>query len=160
MTHTVSLIGCGRISFKHIEAFIENSDIMKMSSACDPVITRAEEKAKEYQTNVSCAAVKVYRDYRKMLEDSKPDIVTVAAESGKHKTIAIDCLNAGCHVICEKPMALSTQDADEMIEAAQRNNRKLAVCFQNRFNGPIQKLRSALEAGRFGKILHGMAQIR
>ena len=160
MTHTVSLIGCGRISFKHIEAFIENSDIMKMSSVCDPVIARAEEKAKEYRTNVSFEAVKVYRDYRTMLEDSKPDIVTIAAESGKHKTIAIDCLNAGCHVICEKPMALSTQDADEMIGAAQRNNRKLAVCFQNRFNAPIQKLRSALEAGRFGKILHGMVQIR
>jgi predicted dehydrogenase len=87
-------------------------------------------------------------------------VVTIATESGKHKEIAIACLHTGCHVICEKPMALSTKDADAMNEAAQKAGKKLAVCFQNRFNAPVQKLRAALEAGRFGRILHGMVQIR
>ena len=95
-----------------------------------------------------------------MLAERKPDIVAIAAESGKHKEIAVDCLNAGCHVICEKPMALSTHDADAMNEAAKKAGKKLAVCFQNRFNAPVQKLRVALEAGRFGRVLHGMVQIR
>jgi len=90
----------------------------------------------------------------------QPDIVTIATESGKHKAIAIDCLNAGSHVICEKPMALSTSDAQEMIDCAKKNNKKLAVCFQNRFNAPIQKLREAYEKNRFGRVLHGMVQIR
>jgi len=95
-----------------------------------------------------------------MLDKQKPDIVTIATESGKHCEITVNCLEAGCHVIVEKPMALSTEDADKMISIARKNNKKLAVCFQNRFNAPIQRLRSALDGGRFGRVLHGMIQIR
>jgi predicted dehydrogenase len=157
MKYTVSLIGCGRISFKHIEAFVQNADTMTLISVCDSLRERAEEKARESRIGSDVA---VYGDYQKMLAERKPDIVTIATESGKHKPIAIDCLKAGCHVICEKPMALSTKDADEMISAAKRNHRKLAVCFQNRFNAPIQRLRTALDGGRFGKVLHGAIQIR
>ncbi|MDR2767637.1 MAG: Gfo/Idh/MocA family oxidoreductase [Treponema sp.] len=160
MKHTTALIGCGRISFKHIEAFVKNADKMILTAACDPVLSRAEEKAKEYRASLPGAGLAVYADYKQMLAESPPDIVTIATESGKHKDIAIDCLNAGCHVICEKPMALSTRDADTMNEAARRAGKKLAVCFQNRFNAPVQKLRAALEAGRFGRVLHGMVQIR
>jgi predicted dehydrogenase len=160
MKYTASLIGCGRISFKHIEAFAKNADKMVLTAVCDPVLGRAEEKAKEYQAHAMGSPVAVYTDYGKMLVNCKPDLVTIATESGKHKAIALDCLNAGCHVICEKPMALSTQDADAMIETAKRVGKKLAVCFQNRFNAPVQKLRTALEAGRFGRVLHGMVQVR
>jgi predicted dehydrogenase len=133
---------------------------MTLSAVCDPVIERAEKKAAEYRAGIPGAATRVYGDYRKMLAEAKPDIVAIATESGRHKDIALDCLDAGCHVICEKPMALSTRDADEMLSAAKRNNRKLAVCFQNRFNAPVQRLRAALDAHRFGKVLHGAIQIR
>jgi predicted dehydrogenase len=133
---------------------------MKLTAVCDPVIERAAQKAREYKKKFPDAGIKEFKDYRDMLAGEKPDIVTIATESGKHKDIAIDCLNAGCHVICEKPMALSTADADAMIAAAQRAGKKLAVCFQNRFNAPVQKLRTALEAGRFGRVLHGMVQVR
>ena len=155
-----ALIGCGRISFKHIEGFADNSDKLTLTALCDPVEERAKEKESEYRNNFPAAKTLIFTDYREMLSKLKPDIVTIATESGKHPEIAIDCLNAGCHVICEKPMALSTKDADNMIAAAKNNSKKLAVCFQNRFNAPIQRLRSALEAGRFGKVLHGMVQIR
>lgn len=158
--YTVGLIGCGRISFKHIEAFVKNRDSMKLIAVCDSEKKRAKEKAMDYNNSIPEVDVGVYQDYKKMLSELKPDIVTVATESGKHPEIAIACLNAGCHVIVEKPMALSTADADEMITAAVRNNKKLAVCFQNRFNAPVQKLRAALEGKRFGKMLHGMIQIR
>jgi predicted dehydrogenase len=160
MKYKTALIGCGRISFKHIEAIAKNADKMILAAACDPVVGRAEQKAREYQDRISGAEVAAYADHKTMLAESKPDIVTIATESGKHKEIAIDCLNAGCHVVCEKPMALSTQDADAMNEAAKKAGKKLAVCFQNRFNEPVQKLRAALEAGRFGRILHGMIQVR
>ncbi|MHB9294143.1 Gfo/Idh/MocA family oxidoreductase [Hollandina sp. SP2] len=133
---------------------------MRLMAVCDPVLDRAREKAGEYTKCCTHSDVRVYEDYRKMLAACKPDIATIATESGKHKSIIIDCLHAGCHVICEKPMALSTKDADAMNEAAKRAGKKLAVCFQNRFNPPVQKLRAALEAGRFGRILHGMVQIR
>jgi predicted dehydrogenase len=121
---------------------------------------RAEEKAAEYTKKIPGAAAQCFSDYKQMIAQTKPDIVTIAAESGKHPEIAVYCLNSGCHVICEKPMALSTKDACAMIDAAKRNNRKLAVCFQNRFNAPVQRLRAALDAGRFGRILHGSIQIR
>lgn len=158
---TVALIGCGRISFKHIEAYVKNSDIMTMVAACDPKVERAKAKADEYHKEMPVInEPSVFSDYRQMLTELKPDMVTVATESGKHADIVVDCLEAGCHVIVEKPMALSTTDADRMIATAKRNSRKLAVCFQNRFNAPVQKLRAARDAGRFGRLLHGMVQIR
>jgi len=158
----VCLIGCGRISHKHIEGFVKNADRMKLVATCDPLINRAQSKAAEYRQAMSRDGdpIGIYADYREMLEELKPDIVTIATESGYHARIAIDCLEAGAHVICEKPMALSTHDADAMIAASKKANRKLALCFQNRFNVPVQRARRALEAGRFGKLLHGMIQVR
>jgi len=158
--HSVALIGCGRISFKHIEAYVKNADVMRLVAVCDPVAEKAEAKAAEYRKASPDAEVSVYADYKRLLAERKPDIVTIATESGKHPAIAIDCLEAGAHVICEKPMALSTKDADAMISAARKADRKLAVCFQNRFNAPVRKLREARDAGRFGRLLHGMVQVR
>ncbi|MEL3911671.1 Gfo/Idh/MocA family oxidoreductase [Treponema pedis] len=160
MKHKIALIGCGRISFKHIEAFVSMQDTVEFVAACDPVSERAEEKKCEYQKSVADANVKVFADYKEMLKICKPEIVTIATESGKHKDIAVHCLKNGAHVICEKPMALSTADANEMIDTAKQNGKKLAVCFQNRFNAPVVKTREALENGRFGRMLHGMIQIR
>ncbi|PID65220.1 MAG: oxidoreductase [Gammaproteobacteria bacterium] len=167
MKYTIALIGCGRISFKHVEGFIDNIEKLTFVAACDPVEEKASAKVAEYLSqlnenvvNTDQLTIKVYSDYRKMLQECQPDIVTLATESGKHKAIAIDCLNAGAHVICEKPMALSTDDAQAMIDCAEKNNKKLAVCFQNRFNTPIQQLREAVEQQRFGRILHGMIQVR
>ena len=156
----IALIGCGVIGSKHIEGFIENVEKLTLTALCDPLQSRAEEKANEYKKKIPDADIAIFSDYREMLSKKRPDIVTVATGSGKHKEITLDCLNAGCHVICEKPLALSTKDADEMIGAAKKNNRKLAVCLQERFKAPIQKLRNAVESGRFGRVLHGMIQVR
>ncbi len=160
MMFKVALIGCGRISFKHIEAYQKNPGLFTMVAACDPRIERAEAKAAEYRKAFPQATVVCYADYREMLAVEKPDIVTLATESGYHAKIALDCFAAACHVICEKPMALSLKDADAMIAAANKAGKKLAVCFQNRFNAPVQKVRGAYEAGRFGRMLHGMVQVR
>ena len=156
----LSLIGCGRISFKHIEAVVKNADRLSLVAVCDPILDRAKEKKQEYKKAFPNASVSVYADYKHMLEIEKPDICAIATESGYHPRIAIDCLEAGAHVICEKPMALSIKDADEMIRTAKKYDKKIAVCFQNRFNAPVQKVRKALEAGRFGRMLHGSIQVR
>ncbi len=156
----IALIGCGRISFKHIEAFVFMKGRVQFVAACDPILERAEEKRLEYKKSLPNADVKIFADYKEMLKECKPDVVTIATESGKHKDIAVHCLKNGAHVICEKPMALSTSDAQTMIDTAKQNNKKLAVCFQNRFNAPVVKTREALEKGRFGKMLHGMIQVR
>jgi predicted dehydrogenase len=141
-------------------AFAENRKSMDLVASCDCVIRNAEIQAGEYKKLVPGSTVRCYADYKKMLQEIKPDIVTIAAESGKHAEMAIECLKAGTHVICEKPMALSTHDADAMIAVAKDTNKKLAVCFQNRFNAPVQQLRTAVDQGRFGRLLHGMIQVR
>jgi predicted dehydrogenase len=141
-----------------------------MVTACDPIQERALAAASGYMEAMRGARAiaphgdarqpAIYADYRVMLTEAKPDLVTIATESGRHAAIAIECLKAGAHVICEKPLALSIKDADAMIAVAKANGRKLALCFQNRFNAPVQRARKALEAGRFGKLLHGMIQVR
>ncbi|GMO34137.1 MAG: Gfo/Idh/MocA family oxidoreductase [Termitinemataceae bacterium] len=160
MRYKFALIGCGRISFKHIEAFAKNVEEIELVAVCDPIIEKSQKKVDEYKSFVPSAVVRMYDDYKKMLQEIKPDVITIAAESGKHTEIALEAIAAGCHVITEKPMALSSHDADLMIAAAKKANRKFGVCFQNRFNAPVQRLRKALDAGRFGRVIHGAVQIR
>lgn len=158
--YKIAILGCGRISHKHIKAVIENSNKIRLIAVCDLSRNHAENKAKQY-----CDALKpqvipeIYDDYKEMIDLEEPDIVSICTESGYHAEHAIYCMNKGKHVIVEKPMALSTKDADEMIAVAKKNNVKLCVCHQNRFNPPIQKLRKALESGRFGKLIAGNARI-
>ena len=147
-----AIIGCGRISYKHVEAFQKNASLVELVAVCDIDQKKAVEK--------SGGTAKVYTDYKKLLAEVKPEFVTIATWSGNHAQIAVDCLKAGAHVLVEKPMALSTNDADAMINTAKECNKKIAVCFQNRFNTPVQKTYEALKKGRFGKILHGAVQVR
>ncbi len=156
----IAIIGCGRISFKHVEAITNNNEEFDLVGVCDVVRERAEEKAAEYVSQSGKKAPVVFTDYKALLSEIKPDIVSLATESGYHPQIAVDCLEAGAHVICEKPMALSIKDADRMIQTAQKCGKKLAVSFQNRFNAPVVKTRKALEAERFGRMHHGMIKIR
>ena len=156
----IAIIGCGRISYKHVEAITENRSEIELTAVCDVVEANAISKKEEYiKTLGSNVEVKVYTNYKEMLESADIDMVAIATESGYHPEIAIDCMNSGKHVIVEKPMALSTQDADRMIECARKNNVKLCVSHQNRFNEPIQKLREAVDENRFGKLINGTARI-
>ncbi len=156
----IAIIGCGRISYKHVEAIIQNRAEIELTAVCDVVEANANAKRKEYLESLGeNIDIQVYTDYKKMLKEGNIDIVSIATESGYHPEIAIDCMNCGKHVIVEKPMALSTQDADRMINCARENNVKLCVNHQNRFNESIQKLRGAVEKNRFGKLVNGTARI-
>lgn len=156
----VAVIGCGRISYKGIEAIINNKETLQLVATCDPIEEKAIAKKDEYIEKLGKnATVNIYKDYKEMLEKEDVDIVYIATESGYHPEIAINCMNKGKHVIVEKPMALSIKDADEMIACAKKNNVKLCVSHQNRFNDAIQKLRKEVEANRFGKMVNGTARI-
>lgn len=154
-----AIIGCGRISYKHVEGLVNNLDEAVLVVTCDVIEEKAKEKAEEYKSKTGIE-VKTYTDYKKMIEEEDIDVVTIATESGYHPEIAIYCMEKGKHVVVEKPMALSTKDANLMIETAKKHGVKLAVCHQNRFNKPIQMLRKAVEENRFGKLINGMASIR
>lgn len=150
-----ALIGCGRISNNHIFAAIKNQ--LEIVGICDVVQSRVDQKATEHHLN---KLTRRYYDYREMLEKECPDFVAVCTESGKHSAIAIDCLDAGCNVLIEKPIALSIADADSIIDKVKRTGLKAGTCHQNRFNASIQRARREIDKGSFGKLLYGTAQIR
>ncbi len=150
-----ALIGCGRISPNHIEAAKQNA--LEFCAICDPLPERMTEKAEAFALPDS---VHHYTDYKALLTTEKPQLVAIATESGKHAAIALDCIAAGCHVIIEKPIALSIQDADAIIQAAEQAGVTVCACHQNRFNKSVQKIRQAMDEGRFGRLLHGTAHIR
>ncbi|WP_160670110.1 Gfo/Idh/MocA family oxidoreductase [Clostridium sp. C8-1-8] len=155
-----AIIGCGRISCKHVDAIAANKDEAILVCVCDLVKERAVSKAKQYKEECPLEQFpKVYSDYKEMIEKEQIDVITIATESGYHAEIAVYCMNKGINVICEKPMALSIKDADDMICCAEANNVKLAICHQNRFNSAIQLLRKAVEEDRFGKLISGTARI-
>lgn len=154
------MIGCGRISYKHIDGFIQNSDKIELVAISDPSEYKMDLRIEQYQEVIYSSKIQKYISYEEMIKNCDLDFVTITTESGTHRDISINCLNAGVHVIVEKPMALSTKDAQEMIDCAEKNNRKLAVCFQNRFNAPIIRTREAFEKGRLGRLLHSAVQIR
>lgn len=154
-----AIIGCGRISYKHVEALINNSEEAKLVAVCDIVKEKAISRKVMYEEAIYNANVMVYTDYKKMLQAEDIDVVAIATESGYHAKYAIDCLRKNKHVLIEKPMALSVQDADHIIALAKEKNKKVCVSHQNRFNPPIQKLRRAIEEGRFGRIINGTARI-
>lgn len=153
-----ALIGCGRISKNHIMAAAQNQEICELAAVCDPVLERAEQKAADYFEQTG-KKTKIYADYREMLQKEEIDCCAIATESGYHAEIALYCIGQGKHVLIEKPMALSTADAEKMIKEAKERGVTLGVCHQNRFNAPIQHLKKAVDDGRFGKLVNGTARI-
>ncbi len=151
-----ALIGCGRISPNHIVAAQHNR--LEIAALCDIDEKNMRDKILKFRLPSS---VKCFTDYKEMLSEVQPDLVAIATESGKHAQIALDCITIGhSNLIIEKPIALSLTDADSIIQAAQKEKVKVCACHQNRFNKSIQKIREAVEMGRFGKMLHGTAHIR
>lgn len=150
-----ALIGCGRISPNHIAAAVANQ--LEIVAMCDINPDNIVDKKLKFDLPDT---VKEYLDYREMLRKEKIDLIAIATESGKHAQIALECIEAGCNLIIEKPIALSLEDADEIIKKADEKGVKVCACHQNRFNKSIQKIREAVDKKRFGKLFYGTAHIR
>ena len=151
-----ALIGAGRISVNHIAA-VKALSALEFTGICDinPLqIDTAIQRANFHENIVR------YSDFRRLLDEQRPELVAIATESGLHAEIGEYCLSHGCHVIIEKPMAMSIRDADNLIKCAQKNCRVVAVCHQNRFNKSMQSIHDALSRGRFGHISHMAAHVR
>ena len=143
MSIKIALIGCGRIAQRHAE---HASTFGELVAVCDIEFQKAEALAAQY------SAVRAYSDIADLLHDGGFDVVSICTPNGLHAEHTIMALNAGCHVLCEKPMAISVYDCGEMIKAAERNNRRLFAVKQNRFNPPVAAVKKAIEDGVFGKI--------
>jgi len=150
-----ALIGCGRISPNHVVAAKNNG--LEIAGLADIDVENARDKVLKFDLNQN---VGIYTDYKEMLEKEHPELVAIATESGKHAQIAMDCLDYGCNIIIEKPIALSISDADAIINKGKEKGVKVCACHQNRFNKSIVEIRKAIEKKRFGKLLYGTAHIR
>ena len=139
-----AIVGFGRIGRRHAEHILRGANLL---AVCDiDVKTESEVKALP-------GSPKFFNDLNKMIS-SLPnlDIVSICTPNSLHAPQSILSLNHGLHVLCEKPMALSSFDCGEMIKAAERNNRRLFVVKQNRFNPPVAALKKVIDEGRLGAI--------
>lgn len=154
-TYKVGFIGCGGIANnKHFPALKRLEPRVSLEAFCDVIPERAEKGAKEYGTSDA----RVYTAYREMLEKEKLDIVHVLTPNRSHCEITVAALEAGCHVMCEKPMAATAADAQKMLDAANRTGKKLTIGYQNRFRSDVLYLKRACENGDLGEIYYAKAR--
>ena len=152
-----ALIGCGRIATNHIKAAVNNK--LNIVAVCD-VLPEAMEALLAKHGLEKDTSIKRYTDYKQMIAENDITLASIATESGIHAEIALHCIDNGINVIIEKPMAMSIDDAEEIIRRSEQKGVKVSACHQNRFNIAIQELRRAVEAGRFGKLSHGSIHVR
>src|SRR5690625_5281712 len=150
----VGIIGCGNIAFqKHLPSLGKLRDEVSLVGFCDIVKERADKAAAEYGVEEAT----VYEDYKKLLQDESIDVVQVLTPNVSHSYITVDALEAGKHVMCEKPMAINAKEAKEMVEAAKRTGKKLTIGYQNRFRSDSTLLKDACSTGDLGEIYFAKA---
>lgn len=149
----VGIIGCGGIANgKHMPSLAKVKNC-EMVAFCDLISERAEAAAKKFGT----PNAKVYTDYRELLKDAEIDVVHVCTPNRSHSFITVDALEAGKHVMCEKPMAINSAEAKKMLDAAKRTGKLLSIGYQNRFRDDSQYLKQEVEANTFGDIYYAKA---
>ncbi|WP_309120562.1 Gfo/Idh/MocA family oxidoreductase [Paenibacillus sp.] len=152
-TYRIAIVGCGGIANgKHMPSLSKLNNV-EMVAFCDVVEERAVAAAEKY----GAEGAKTYTDYTELLKDGSIDIVHVCTPNDSHANIAIAALEAGKHVMSEKPMAKTAADAKRMVEAAKRTGKKLTVGYNNRFRPDSQHLKKVCEDGELGEIYFAKA---
>jgi UDP-N-acetyl-2-amino-2-deoxyglucuronate dehydrogenase len=138
-----AIIGCGRIAQRHAEHI---DKLGKLTAVCDIVPGKAEILAKKYNADA-------YTNIDELLKNTNAEVIAICTPNGLHAEHSIKALNAGFHVLCEKPMAINSKDCRDMISAAEKATRHLFIVKQNRFNPPVAAVKKIVDEGRLGKIL-------
>lgn len=138
-----AIVGCGRIAQRHAK-HISTFGVLK--AVCDIDFQKAKQLGEEYGADA-------YDNLNDLLKYSDEiDVLAVCTPNGLHAEHSISGLKAGCHVLCEKPMAINVHDCGEMLQTAEKHNKRLFAIKQNRFNPPVSAVKTAIEEGRFGNI--------
>ena len=148
----VAVVGCGRISRNHFDA-IEKIDGLELAAVCDIVGERAAGAGVRH-------GVPSFESFDEMLASVRSDIVALCTPSGLHPKHGILAARAGKHVVCEKPMAISLESADELVAECDAAGVLLFVVKQNRLNPAIQLLKRAIDRERFGRIYLANTTVR
>lgn len=138
-----SLVGCGNIGQRHARLIHQFG---RLIAVCDNKKDRSTELSKKYDAQPYTSIEDM------LLQLPEVDVVVVCTPNGLHASHSIKALKAGFHVLCEKPMAINVHDCGEMINTADKMNKRLFIVKQNRFNPPVVAVKKALEEGRLGKI--------
>ena len=137
-----AIVGCGRIANRHAEHI---GKVGHLVATCDIERGRAEALASAY-------GARAFDGINSMLSAEEIDVVAICTPNGLHAEHTVSAIGAGCHVLCEKPMALTVRECGAMIHAAERGNRRLFIVKQNRFNPPVVALKELIDEGRLGTI--------
>ncbi len=141
----IGVIGAGGIARTHTDNLIKFADV-EVCAACDVNADNLALFTQKY------GVTKVFDSWKTLLKEVELDAVTVCTPNGLHCQPTIDALNAGCHVLVEKPLAMNAREGQRMLDAAKKNDRKLVIAFQHRFDGRVKVIRRAFDEGVFGKI--------
>ncbi|MEC3884147.1 gfo/Idh/MocA family oxidoreductase [Halobacillus litoralis] len=141
----IAIIGCGSIAQnRHLPEYEANKNV-EVKAVCDIVEERAREVAQ-------VQGATLYTDYEELLKNEEVDAVSVCLPNYLHAPVSIAALNAGAHVLCEKPMATTKEEAEEMIQAAEKNGKKLMIAHNQRFVPSHVKAKELIESGAIGKV--------
>jgi predicted dehydrogenase len=152
MVKRIVLVGCGRISGRHLQV-IKASPDLELAGVCDLKPDRARQAGEAHGVPFACDALALVRSLR-------PDLAAVLTDSGSHARVGMALAPHVPTLIIEKPMALTLESADGLIEACAAAGTRLFVVKQNRYNPPVLKLRRALERGAFGRMVLGTVRVR
>lgn len=148
----IGFIGCGWIAGAHLESFVKQPDV-EIVAGCDLVPGKAAKFFEEHNVE----GVKTdYKDHLDMLADKslQLDAVTICTYNRQHANCAIDALNAGLHVLLEKPMCVTLDEAVEILRAEKKNKKVLSIGFQPRMDPNMKKIKEIVDSGVLGKIYY------
>ena len=134
-TLRVCIVGCGVISANHISALLDED--VEITALCDTKPERAVARAEQYGIKPN-----IYTSFDEMLDKESPDAVHICTPHNLHTPMAIKCLRRNINVFLEKPIGISTNEIDELLDAEKNSSGKISVCFQNRFNASVQVAKS------------------
>ena len=145
------VIGLGTFGRNHVAAYAEHP-FAELVAVCDVKEELAKETADSYN-------VKYYVDYREMLEDPRIEAVSVATPDFLHKEPVIACSEKGKHILCEKPLATTVDDAEKMVSAVEKAGVTMMVDFHNRWNPPFALTKESVEKGELGEPVHAYIRL-
>ncbi len=149
----LGIVGCGGIANgKHLPSLSKLKNV-ELVAFCDVEVDKAERAAKQYGTEKAM----VYEEYQELLKDESIDVIHVLTPNISHAEISIAAMEAGKHVLCEKPMAKTSAEAREMVAVAKRTGRKLTIGYDNRFRPDSQHLHKIASRGDLGEVYFAKA---
>ncbi len=146
------IVGLG-VGQAHARGYLASQDAI-IAAICDMNAARLDELGDQW--NVS----ERYADYRSMFQEAELDVVSICLPNALHAEATIAALQAGIHVICEKPMALHAAEAQQMLAAAERSGRRLMIAYNHRYRSDVRWMCQLVRSGRLGKIHHASVSWR